>query len=140
MNNPKKAKTRVNNKNYNNIIYFILVPENMTEFTVRVIKKGGKNGLLVDASSMDTSFEFNSVQYADDVNGLYTDYMNQKSVDFYTGPAFNSLDERLQSEFTDFLTSVGINEELMSFMNVMSVDKDQRLYLKWLKSVQNFFS
>ena len=112
----------------------------MTEFTVRVIKKGGKNGLLVDASSMDTSFEFNTVQYADDVNGLYNDYMGQKSVDFYTGPAFNSLDERLQSEFTDFLTSVGINEELMSFMNVMSVDKDQRLYLKWLKNVQNFFS
>ena len=111
----------------------------MTEFTVRVIKKGGKGGLLVDASSMDTSFEFNTIQYAEDVNSLYTDYINQKAIDFYTGPAFNSLDERLQSEFTDFFTSVGINEELMSFMNVMSNDKDQRLYLKWLKNVQNFF-
>jgi complement component 1 Q subcomponent-binding protein len=115
------------------------VPENMTEFTVRVIKKGAKNGLLVDASSMDTSFEFNTVQYAEDVTALFNDYINQKSVDFYTGPAFNSLDERVQSEFTDFMTSLGVNEELMSFMNVMSVDKDQRLYLKWLKSVQNFF-
>ena len=112
----------------------------MTEFTVRIIKKGGKSGLLVDASSMDTSFEFNTLQYSEDVNALYSDYMNQKVVDTYTGPAFNSLDERLQSEFTDLLTSMGINEELMSFMNVMSVDKDQRLYLNWLKNVQNFLA
>lgn len=111
----------------------------MTEFTVRVIKKGAKNGILVDASSMDTSFEFNTVQYADDVNALYESYFSQKPVDSYTGPAFNSLDERLQSEFTEFFTSLGINEELMSFMNVMSVDKDQRLYHKWLKNLQNFF-
>jgi hypothetical protein len=111
----------------------------MTEFTIRVIKKGAKNGLLVDASSMDTSFEFNTVQYSEDVSALFTDYMNQKSVDIYTGPAFNSLDERLQSEFTEFFGSLGINEELMSFMNVMSVDKDQRLYHKWLKNLQNFF-
>ncbi len=112
----------------------------MTEFSVRIIKKGAKSGLLLDASSMDTSFEFNTIQFHEDVNSLYNDYINQKTVDIYTGPAFNSLDERLQSELTDFLTSIGINEDLMAFMNVMSVDKDQRLYLKWLKNVQNFLS
>jgi complement component 1 Q subcomponent-binding protein len=116
------------------------VPENMTEFTVRVIKKGSKNGILIDASSMDTSYEYNSIQYAEDVNALYNDFVNHKQVDMYTGPSFNSLDESLQSEFNDFLTSLGINDELMSFVNVLSVDKDQRLYLKWLKSVNNFFS
>jgi complement component 1 Q subcomponent-binding protein len=123
-----------------NIILRTLSQDSKILIAVRVIKKGGKNGILIDASSMDTSFEFNTIQYAEDINRLYSDYINQKAVDFYTGPAFNSLDERLQSEFTDFLTSVGINEELMSFMNVMSVDKDQRLYLGWLKNVQNFFS
>ncbi len=112
----------------------------MTEFTVRIVKKGGKNGFLLDASTMDTSFEFNTLQYSENVEGLFSDYLNQKPVDTYTGPAFNSLDERLQSEVTDFLTALGINEELMSFMNVMSVDKDQRLYLKWLKNVQNFLA
>ncbi len=112
----------------------------MTEFTVRVVKKGGKNGVFVDASTMDTSLEFNTLQYSDNVEQLYNDYINQKATDAYTGPSFNSLDERLQSEFTDFMTSLGINEELMSFMNVMSVDKDQRLYLKWLKNIQNFLA
>lgn len=112
----------------------------MTEFVVRVVQKGGKKGLLLDASSMDTSYEFNSIQYSDDIEDLYNAFINQKTVEVYTGPSFNSLDERLQSELTDFFTSLGINEELMSFMNVLSVDKDQRLYLKWLKSVNNFFS
>jgi hypothetical protein len=115
------------------------VPENMTEFIVRIIKKGGKSGLLIDASSIDTSYEFNSIQYSEDVNTLHTDYVNQKTVDNYTGPAFNTLDDRLQTEFNEFFSSLGINEELMSFLNVLSVDKDQRLYLKWLKNMHNFF-
>jgi complement component 1 Q subcomponent-binding protein len=112
----------------------------MTEFTVRVVKKGGKSGFLIDASTMDTSFEFNTLQFSENVDGLFNDYLNQKPNDTYTGPSFNSLDERLQSEVTDFLTTLGVNEELMSFMNVLSVDKDQRLYLKWLKNVQNFLA
>ncbi len=112
----------------------------MVEFLVRVVKKGGKSGILIDGSTIDTSYEFNTLQFADDVTALYTDYVNQKPNDQYTGPAFNTLDERLQTEFNEFMSSLGVNEELMSFINVLSVDKDQRLYLKWLKNVNSFFS
>jgi complement component 1 Q subcomponent-binding protein len=122
------------------MVIYSVVPENMTEFIVRIVKKGGKSGLLIDASSIDTSFEFNSIQYSEDVNSLHNDYINQRSVDNYTGPAFNTLDDRLQTEFTEFFNSLGINEELMSFINVLSVDKDQRLYLTWLKNVNKFFN
>jgi complement component 1 Q subcomponent-binding protein len=111
----------------------------MTEFTVRVIKKGEKGGLLVDATLIDSSFEFNNVNYQDDVNAAYDSiYLQQRMGDSYTGPDFNSLDERLQAEFTEFLSSLGVNEDLGSFMQVLSVDKDQRLYLKWLKNVNQF--
>jgi hypothetical protein len=112
----------------------------MTEFIVRIIKKGTSKGVLIDASSIDTSYEFNSIQYSEDVNALHNDYINQRTVDNYTGPAFNTLDDRLQTEFTEFFGSLGINEELMSFINVLSVDKDQRLYLRWLKNVHKFFT
>ncbi len=112
----------------------------MTEFTVRATKKGTTSGLFVDASTMDTSYEFNTLHFSENVNELYEAYMKQSPLDLYSGPQFNSLDERLQSEFTDFMTSVGVNEELMSFINVLSVDKDQRLYAGWLKNVNNFFS
>ena len=114
-------------------------PENMTEFSIRISKKGEKSGLLVDATLIDASFEFNNVQYHEDVNVAYDNfYVQNKMTDNYTGPEFNTLDERLQSEFSEFLSSIGINEELGSFMQVLSVDKDQRLYLGWLKNVKKF--
>ena len=54
------------------------------------------------------------------------------------GPDFSTLDERIQQSFMEFLGDVGINEETGSFIEVMSFDKDQRLYLNWLKNVKNF--
>jgi complement component 1 Q subcomponent-binding protein len=114
-------------------------PENMTEFSVRVCKKGEKSGLLIDATLIDASFEFNSIQHHQDVHQAYDNfYVQNKSTESYTGPEFNTLDERVQAEFSEFLSSIGINEELGSFMQVLSVDKDQRLYLGWLKNVKKF--
>jgi hypothetical protein len=114
-------------------------PENMTEFSVRVTKKDEKSGLIIDATLVDASFEFNSVQYHEDVNQAYDQfYIQNKLTDVYTGPEFNTLDERVQAEFSEFLSSLGVNEELGSFMQVLSVDKDQRLYLGWLKNVKKF--
>ena len=54
------------------------------------------------------------------------------------GPDFSTLDERIQQSFMEFLGDIGINEETGSFIEVMSFDKDQRLYLNWLKNVKNF--
>ena len=111
----------------------------MTEFSVRVIRRGDRSGLLVDATLIDSSLEFNSVQFHEDVNSAYeSSYLQQRVSDVYSGPEFSTLDERLQSEFSEFLSSLGIDEELGSFMQVLSIDKDQRLYLKWLKNVQKF--
>lgn len=112
----------------------------MTEFVVRVTKKGGHGGMLVVGTTLDTSFEINIVQYSDNVNELHQKYVQQTNVDYYTGPQFDSLDERLRTEFTEFLTSLGITEELMSFINIYANDKDQKLYLHWLKNVNKFIS
>jgi len=38
----------------------------------------------------------------------------------------------------DYLDTLGVNEELASFVEVLSLDKDQRLYLKWLQSLNTF--
>jgi len=38
----------------------------------------------------------------------------------------------------EFLDSLGVNEELASFVEVLSLDKDQRLYLQWLRDVNQF--
>jgi complement component 1 Q subcomponent-binding protein len=121
-------------------LLIILAPESFNTFVFRIIKKGGKNGLFVQANGMDNAFEFDSIQFSENLESSYNDYLANRPTDTYSGPNFNSLDERLQSEFSDFFASLGINEELMSFINVLSLDKDQRLYLKWLKNLNEFFS
>jgi hypothetical protein len=112
----------------------------MNEFYVRISKKGDTKGIFVCASTLDSTFDIDSIAFADDVNAHFENYRSQKAVEFYPGPSFSTLDERLQSEFTDFLNSVGVDETLCSFINVLSNDKDQRLYHKWLKNVNGFFS
>lgn len=118
----------------------MLAPQDFTEFIVRITKKGSKSGLLVTGSTIDNSYEFQKIEFSEDVDNLFNHFITQKPVETYTGPDFNSLDERLQSEFNDFLSSMGINEELAAFINVLAQDKDQRLYKKWLESVNKFFN
>ena len=58
----------------------------------------------------------------------------------YAGPDFSTLDERIQTSFTEYLQGYGINEHLAAFVECMSLDKDQRLYMQWLKSVKDFIN
>lgn len=63
---------------------------------------------------------------------------NNYNNDDYMGPDFQTLDEKLQEELTNYFESLGVNSELASFVQVLTVDKDQRLYLNWLKEVNKF--
>jgi len=62
----------------------------------------------------------------------------ERSYNYYSGPDFSSLDERVQTGLQEYLTSLGINEHVASFVEVMSLDKDQRLYMRWIEDVENF--
>ena len=57
---------------------------------------------------------------------------------YYNGPDFNSLDERLQAGLSEFLQGHGIDEHLAAFIEVMSIDKDNRLYMQWLEEMKDF--
>ena len=58
----------------------------------------------------------------------------------YAGPDFSTLDERIQTSLTEYLEGYGINEHLAAFVEVMSLDKDQRLYMQWLSNLKDFIS
>ena len=53
----------------------------------------------------------------------------------YNGPDFTTLDERIQTSLTEYLEGYGVDEHLAAFVEVMSLDKDQRLYMRWLNSL-----
>ena len=56
----------------------------------------------------------------------------------YIGPDFSTLDERIQTSMTEYLEGFGVNEHLCAFVECMSLDKDQRLYMDWLVKLKNF--
>lgn len=58
----------------------------------------------------------------------------------YPGPDFSTLDERIQSSLSEYLEGYGVNEHLAAFVEVMSLDKDQRLYMNWLQNLRDFIS
>ena len=51
-------------------------------------------------------------------------FPNMPKIQNYSGPEFSILDERLQQEFIEIFLNCGIDDNLGSFIEVMSVDKE----------------
>lgn len=114
--------------------------ENYCDFTVYVIDKSGKRGLVIEATSMDTEISFNSVQVSEDIAASKQVHRFERQIRGYPGPDFSTLDERIQSSLSEYLDGYGINEHLAAFVECMSLDKDQRLYMSWLSDLKNFIN
>jgi hypothetical protein len=93
---------------------------------------------VVEATSMDTEIAFNNVLIADDMKKIKGLQRFERSMNEYNGPDFTTLDERIQTSMTEYLEGYGINEHLAAFVECMSLDKDQRLYMRWLSSLKSF--
>ena len=112
--------------------------ENYCDFTVFISDSNGNKGLVVEATSMDTEIAFNNVLIADDMKKIKSLQRFERSMNEYNGPDFTTLDERIQTSMTEYLEGYGINEHLAAFVECMSLDKDQRLYMRWLSSLKSF--
>lgn len=111
---------------------------NMTDFNV-IIQKAGKNsGFLVDAMVVDGEININHVFVSENIQDFYSKYSTgRQDPDAYNGPDFSTLEESLQNNFQEFLKELGLNEEAAAFIEVTSLDKDQYLYMDWLKTCKN---
>lgn len=109
------------------------------DFIVYVIKSNGK-AIAYDCSSFDSEIQVNGVTLVDDVESHKQSNRYERLASTYNGPDFNTLDERLQTALVEYLKSVGVNEEVAAFVEHVSLDKEQRLYMKWLKDVQRFLA
>ena len=112
--------------------------ENYCDFTVYIADSGSKKGLVVEATSMDTEIAFNNVLVADDIAAIKKMQRFERSLQLYNGPDFTTLDERIQTSLTEYMEGYGINEHLAAFVECMSLDKDQRLYMRWLNNLKKF--
>ena len=114
--------------------------ENYCDFTVFITEANGKNGLVIEGTSMDTEIAFNTVLVTDQMPKIKAMPKFERSIQEYNGPDFTTLDERIQTSLTEYLEGYGINEHLAAFVECMSLDKDQRLYMSWLENVKAFIS
>ena len=112
--------------------------ENYCDFTVYISDKSGNKGIVVEATSMDTEISFNSLTVSEDIHAQKALHRFERQIKGYAGPDFSTLDERIQTAMTEYLEGYGVNEHLAAFIECMSLDKDQRLYMKWLGSLKDF--
>jgi len=112
--------------------------ENYCDFTVYISDANGSKGLVIEATSMDTEVAFNNVMATDDMEAMKNMARFERSLQEYNGPDFTTLDERIQTSLTEYMEGYGINEHLAAFVECMSLDKDQRLYMGWLSKVKSF--
>ena len=87
---------------------------------------------------MDTEVNFNSVMVSENIPAHRALHRFERQMRVYAGPDFTTLDERIQSSLTEYLEGFGVNEHLCAFVECMSLDKDQRLYMSWLSQLNKF--
>lgn len=107
------------------------------EFTVLIIKPTGE-ALVYECYSIKGEITINSAHMTQNAEVLKKQSRYDRVVGSYIGPDFTTLDDKLQQSLFDYLKSFGINEEVAEFIEHVSLDKEQRLYMKWLKDVKNF--
>lgn len=89
---------------------------------------------------MDTEISYNSCTVADNIEEQKKIHRFERQIKGYPGPDFSTLDERIQTSLTEYLEGYGVNEHLAAFIEVMSLDKDQRLYMRWLSNLKDFIN
>jgi complement component 1 Q subcomponent-binding protein len=112
--------------------------ENYCDFTIIISDVQGNTGLIVEATTMDTEVNYNSVMATDDLEHSRNLHRFDRQMKTYVGPDFSTLDERIQTSMTEYLEGFGVNEHLCAFVECMSLDKDQRLYMNWINKLRNF--
>jgi complement component 1 Q subcomponent-binding protein len=56
----------------------------------------------------------------------------------YAGPVFSELDEAVQDAFEAYLEQRGVDSALAEYLVELSIDKEQREYVNWLKRTAAF--
>ncbi|KAL4464776.1 hypothetical protein ABPG74_011337 [Tetrahymena malaccensis] len=107
------------------------------DFIVYIVKPNGK-AIAYDCSSFDSEIQVNGITLVDDVESHKQSNRYDRLANTYNGPDFHNLDERLQTALVEYLKSVGVNEDVAAFIEHYSLDKEQRLYMRWLKNVHTF--
>ena len=108
------------------------------EFQV-MINKAGK-GVLFECMTSNSEIRVTNIIPSSDLSSVERVSSFITTHKDYRGPDFEGLDENLQKAFLEYLKSEGVDEDLATFVETYSLDKEQRLYVDWLGKVKDFIS
>lgn len=97
--------------------------------------------------AVSDKIEITQVNHSSEIDALESKTFNLKRVDEntnallkveYSGPHFYTLDIKLKKSFSDMLNHLGFDDQIASVISVLAIEKDQELYLNWLKNLNKF--
>ncbi|GAA5895127.1 hypothetical protein JCM8208_000121 [Rhodotorula glutinis] len=109
------------------------------ETSITITKSTG-GALTIDAIAQDGLFTISNIAYYPDADvalGM-TSEDDWKRQGLYMGPAFDNLDEGVQTEFEAYLEERGINSALALFIPDLAEWKEQKEYVRWLDGTKSF--
>jgi|EP00927_Polykrikos_kofoidii_P014719 complement component 1 Q subcomponent-binding protein len=70
---------------------------------------------------------------------MFANAEEKESASSFNGPEFEDLDDKVQESFDEYLAEAGLSSEVCDFIDAMALDKEQREYIRWLKTAKMFF-
>ncbi|KAG0658223.1 Mitochondrial acidic protein mam33 [Rhodotorula mucilaginosa] len=109
------------------------------ETSITITKPSG-GAMTIDAIAQDGLFTINNIAFYPDADlalGMSSED-DWKRQGLYMGPAFDNLDEGVQSEFETYLEERGVNSALALFIPDLAEWKEQKEYVRWLEGTKTF--
>lgn len=103
-----------------------------TDFSVTIESKSSGAGVAFYCSTQvgeDHRFVIGNVK-------TFTNAEAKESISAYNGPDFEDLDDKLQEALDEYLAEWGMSDEVCNFIDAMALDKEQREYMAWLKTMK----
>ena len=103
------------------------------------VDRGRPKQMLFECISTNTQIEISSISVLPEssVEEIKKDKSSLFTKSFYAGPGFETLDEKLQEHISSYFNSLGINDQLGSFIESKAFEHENDLYKNWLKEFKD---
>mmetsp|Transcript_20366 Transcript_20366/g.38094 ORF Transcript_20366/g.38094 Transcript_20366/m.38094 type:complete len:225 (-) Transcript_20366:2886-3560(-) len=112
--------------------------EDIKFLIVKIKDKTTGKGMLAKCSIEQGELKVGTMAAAPNIDEFPKFTANDRS-DAFQGPEFRLYDKKLSEALNDCVSDLVGMPELAKFIEVYGKDKEQRLYMGWLKQTQDFF-
>ena len=115
--------------------------DSFTEIKVVITRAGKSKSLVAEMFIFGEERNIGSMYLTDDKAMIlsFNDMMQQQK-DFYSGPQFESLDDKMQNGFHRYLNDLGVDSDFLVFLESLTVDLENRYYAQWLGEINDYLA